>query len=50
VGAALLPWTENHHPRVAVTLLWASAVLTLLSGVQYLLDRRRFGGPVGAHA
>ena len=55
VGAALLPLTENHHPRIAVALLWAAVVLTLLSGAQYLLDRRypqhdQLGGPLGAHA
>ena len=50
VGAALLPWTENHHPRIAVALLWAAVVLTVLSGAQYFIDRRRLAGPVGAHA
>jgi CDP-diacylglycerol---glycerol-3-phosphate 3-phosphatidyltransferase len=50
VGAALLPWTEQHHPRIALALLWTSVVLTVVSGAQYLVDRRRLSGPVGAHA
>jgi CDP-diacylglycerol--glycerol-3-phosphate 3-phosphatidyltransferase len=40
VGAALLPWTAGHHHLVA-TLLWVAVVLTVVTGVQYLLDGRR---------
>lgn len=41
VGAALLPLTARHHPGVAVTLLYAAVFLTLVSGVQYIIDGRR---------
>jgi CDP-diacylglycerol--glycerol-3-phosphate 3-phosphatidyltransferase len=40
VGAALLPTTANHH-SVALTLLWAALVLTVVTGVQYLRDGQR---------
>jgi CDP-diacylglycerol--glycerol-3-phosphate 3-phosphatidyltransferase len=45
VGAALLPVTASHHPAVAVTLLYAAVVFTLVSGVQYILDGRRVPVP-----
>jgi CDP-diacylglycerol---glycerol-3-phosphate 3-phosphatidyltransferase len=41
VGAALLPLTARHYPGVAVTLLYAAVFLTLVSGVQYIIDGRR---------
>jgi len=50
VGAALLPLTENHHPRIAIAVLWLAVVLTVLSGAQYLTDRRRLGMARPAHA
>ena len=37
VGFALLPWTGNHRV-VANTFLWFAVGLTVVSGVQYLLD------------
>jgi CDP-diacylglycerol--glycerol-3-phosphate 3-phosphatidyltransferase len=40
VGFALLPWTAGHHDFV-MTVLWAAVVLTVFTGVQYLLDGRR---------
>jgi CDP-diacylglycerol--glycerol-3-phosphate 3-phosphatidyltransferase len=40
VGAALLPWTASHHTLVQ-TVLWLAAALTVLTGVQYLVDGRR---------
>jgi CDP-diacylglycerol--glycerol-3-phosphate 3-phosphatidyltransferase len=46
VGAALLPWTASHHSAVAVALLYAAAVLTVVSGVQYIVDGRRVRVPV----
>lgn len=42
VGAALLPWTAQQHPFVQ-GLLWVAVSLTVLTGVQYLLDGRRVG-------
>jgi CDP-diacylglycerol--glycerol-3-phosphate 3-phosphatidyltransferase len=45
VGAALLPLTATHHPAVAVTLLYAAVVLTVVSGVQYVVDGRRVRVP-----
>jgi CDP-diacylglycerol--glycerol-3-phosphate 3-phosphatidyltransferase len=45
VGAALLPWTASHHSAVAVALLYAAAVLTVVSGVQYIVDGRRVPVP-----
>jgi CDP-diacylglycerol--glycerol-3-phosphate 3-phosphatidyltransferase len=50
VGAALLPLTENHHPRIAIAVLWLAVVLTVLSGAQYLTDRRRLGMARPVHA
>jgi CDP-diacylglycerol--glycerol-3-phosphate 3-phosphatidyltransferase len=42
VGAALLPLTgHDHHPDLAATMLWLAVVLTVVSGVQYLVDGRR---------
>jgi CDP-diacylglycerol---glycerol-3-phosphate 3-phosphatidyltransferase len=40
VGAALLPWTAAHHSLVQ-TVLWLAVALTVVTGVQYLLDGRR---------
>ena len=40
VGFALLPTTAR-HPLVATTTLWVAVVLTLVSGVQYLVDGNR---------
>jgi CDP-diacylglycerol--glycerol-3-phosphate 3-phosphatidyltransferase len=39
VGAALLPWTAD-HPTIANLLLWTAVVLTIVTGLQYLLDGR----------
>jgi CDP-diacylglycerol---glycerol-3-phosphate 3-phosphatidyltransferase len=50
VGAALLPWTSDHHPLVQ-SVLWVAVALTLITGVQYLLDGRRpraVAAPAGA--
>jgi CDP-diacylglycerol--glycerol-3-phosphate 3-phosphatidyltransferase len=41
VGFALLPVTAEDHTWVATSLLWVALVLTLASGVQYLVDGRR---------
>jgi CDP-diacylglycerol--glycerol-3-phosphate 3-phosphatidyltransferase len=41
VGFALLPLTATDHAWIADSLLWASVVLALVSGAQYLLDGRR---------
>ena len=40
VGFALLPPTAD-HPMIATTILWVAVALTLISGVQYLLDGNR---------
>jgi len=40
VGFALLPLTSDDR-WVATAVLWAAVVLTLVTGVQYLLDGRR---------
>ena len=40
IGFALLPLTSDEK-WVATTVLWAAVVLTLVTGVQYLLDGRR---------
>lgn len=40
VGFALLPPTAEHTPWLATTLLWVAVVLTVVSGVQYLLAGR----------
>jgi CDP-diacylglycerol---glycerol-3-phosphate 3-phosphatidyltransferase len=41
VGFALLPLTADDHAWVANTVLWIAVVLTLVTGVQYLLDGQR---------
>jgi CDP-diacylglycerol--glycerol-3-phosphate 3-phosphatidyltransferase len=41
VGFALLPLTAPHHLGVARAVLWVAVVLTLVTGVQYLLDGRQ---------
>jgi len=43
VGFALLPLTAEDHGWVADGVLWIAVVLTVLTGVQYLLDGRRSG-------
>jgi len=40
VGFALMPPTAEHAPWLATTLLWVAVVLTVVSGVQYLLAGR----------
>jgi CDP-diacylglycerol--glycerol-3-phosphate 3-phosphatidyltransferase len=45
VGAALLPLTAHQHPSVAVALLYTAVVLTVISGVQYIVDGRRVPVP-----
>ncbi|HEY2429803.1 MAG TPA: CDP-alcohol phosphatidyltransferase family protein [Acidimicrobiales bacterium] len=40
VGGALLPWTANHHGLVQ-TVLWLAVLLTVVTGVQYLMEARR---------
>jgi len=40
VGGALLPWTASHDTLVQA-VLWAAVVLTLVTGVQYLLGGRQ---------
>jgi len=40
VGFALLPPTAE-HPLFATTILWIAVALTVISGVQYLLDGNR---------
>jgi CDP-diacylglycerol--glycerol-3-phosphate 3-phosphatidyltransferase len=44
VGGALLPWTAGHHTFVQ-TILWVAAVLTVATGVQYLVDGRKVARP-----
>ena len=39
VGSVIWPVT-GHHPVVAVTLLWLGVVLTVVTGVQYLVAAR----------
>jgi CDP-diacylglycerol--glycerol-3-phosphate 3-phosphatidyltransferase len=46
----LVPPTGLHHPGIGQTLLWISVGLAVISGVQYLLDRRRPGLPARAAA
>ncbi|HUF31603.1 MAG TPA: CDP-alcohol phosphatidyltransferase family protein, partial [Acidimicrobiales bacterium] len=41
VGLALFPPLADRSPGVADTVLWAAVVLTVATGVQYLLDGRR---------
>jgi CDP-diacylglycerol--glycerol-3-phosphate 3-phosphatidyltransferase len=47
VGAALLPWTASNE-RFVGTVLWLAVGLTLVTGLQYLLDGRR--APAAASA
>jgi CDP-diacylglycerol---glycerol-3-phosphate 3-phosphatidyltransferase len=52
VGAALLPLIGDHHPGVAVALLYLAVVLTVVSGAQYIIDGRRVRvavAPVAVH-
>jgi CDP-diacylglycerol---glycerol-3-phosphate 3-phosphatidyltransferase len=44
IGLALMPLFED-EPQVAVTVLWIAVVLTVVSGVQYLLDGRQATEP-----
>lgn len=44
VGGALMPWTAS-HPHLVVTALWVAVTLTVVTGVQYLLDGRRAPAP-----
>jgi CDP-diacylglycerol--glycerol-3-phosphate 3-phosphatidyltransferase len=46
VGGALLPWTAGTSLVIAV--LWVAVVLTVVSGVQYVLDSRRVPLPISA--
>ena len=41
IAFALLPVTADDHEWVAVTFLWIAVVLTLVTGIQYLIDARR---------
>ncbi len=41
VGLALLPVVADHHLWVARGVLWVAVVLTVVSGLQYLLDGAR---------
>jgi CDP-diacylglycerol--glycerol-3-phosphate 3-phosphatidyltransferase len=43
VGGALLPWTAHH--TLVQGALWVAVVLTLVTGVQYLLDGRQSAAP-----
>ena len=43
VGLALLPLTA-HEPWLFNSFLWVAAVLTVITGVQYLVAARRTGG------
>jgi len=45
VGAALLPGLSDHL-EYAKTILWIAVALTLITGMQYLLDGRRVGNAV----
>jgi CDP-diacylglycerol---glycerol-3-phosphate 3-phosphatidyltransferase len=47
VGGALLPWTARHEGLVQ-GVLWAAVLLTVATGVQYLLDGRRLVVPTPA--
>ena len=48
VGAALLPAIGDDHRAIALTLLWLAVGLTLITGLQYLLDGKRSGATNGA--
>jgi CDP-diacylglycerol--glycerol-3-phosphate 3-phosphatidyltransferase len=41
VGFALLPVAADHAPWIAESVLWVAAVLTVATGIQYLVDARR---------
>jgi CDP-diacylglycerol--glycerol-3-phosphate 3-phosphatidyltransferase len=41
VGFALLPVAADHAPWIAEWVLWLALVLTVGSGIQYLVDARR---------
>lgn len=41
VGLALLPVVADHHLWVARAVLWVAVALTVVSGLQYLLDGAR---------
>jgi CDP-diacylglycerol--glycerol-3-phosphate 3-phosphatidyltransferase len=41
VATALLPPIGDGHPAVALALLWLAVGLTLITGLQYLLDGKR---------
>lgn len=41
VGLALLPVVADHHLWVARAVLWVAVVLTVVSGLQYLVDGAR---------
>jgi CDP-diacylglycerol--glycerol-3-phosphate 3-phosphatidyltransferase len=47
VGFILLPALGHHDLWVGHTVLWASVVLAIVSGAQYLLDSRRPAAVVG---
>jgi CDP-diacylglycerol--glycerol-3-phosphate 3-phosphatidyltransferase len=40
IGVCLAPPLVHHH-GVALTVVWLAAALTILTGLQYLLDGRR---------
>jgi CDP-diacylglycerol---glycerol-3-phosphate 3-phosphatidyltransferase len=44
IGAVFLPGIGNHHLVIAQDLLWVAVGLTVISGVQYVLDGRRLAG------
>jgi CDP-diacylglycerol---glycerol-3-phosphate 3-phosphatidyltransferase len=41
VGFALLPLSAKHAPWIGETVLWFAAILTVSTGIQYLVDARR---------
>ncbi|HLI15661.1 MAG TPA: CDP-diacylglycerol--glycerol-3-phosphate 3-phosphatidyltransferase [Acidimicrobiales bacterium] len=41
VGLAILPPLGTAHPSAARTTLWVAVALTLVSGIEYVLDARR---------
>lgn len=50
VGLALLPPVADDHGWLATTVLWVAVALTLLSGVQYLVEGRRATASGGVRA
>ncbi|MHB8466497.1 MAG: CDP-alcohol phosphatidyltransferase family protein [Acidimicrobiales bacterium] len=44
VGSALLPWTAQHE-RWVDAVLWLAVALTVVTGVQYMLDGHRTPAP-----